>query len=124
MKRIVRFAIIGGIGFAADAFVLLSLLMWTQLDPFSGRIISISAALFVTWLLNRLITFGPSSRHMAVEGARYGGVGLVGAAVNYATYSALLVLAPQLTVIVTLAIASIVAMGFSFIGYSRLVFDR
>lgn len=124
MSRFLRFAIIGGIGFVVDAFVLVSLLLWTPLDPFSGRLVSIAVALTVTWLLNRLITFGPSSRHLAIEGARYGGIGLASAAVNYATYSALIVLAPQLTVIVTLALASVVAMGFSFVGYSRLVFDR
>ncbi len=120
MKRFLRFVIIGGIGFVVDAFVLISLLLWTPFDPFSGRVVSIAVALSVTWVLNRLLTFGPSSRHVAVEGARYGG----SAAVNYATYSALILLAPQLTMIATLAIASIVGMGFSFIGYSRLVFDR
>ena len=124
MSRFLRFAVIGGIGFVVDAFALVALLLWTPLGPFSGRLVSIGIALAVTWLLNRMLTFGPSSRHVAVEGARYGGVGIASAAVNYAAYSVLVIAVPWLPIVATLAIASIVAMGFSFLGYSRLVFDR
>lgn len=124
MNRFFRFAVTGGIGFAVDALVLAGLLEWTPLGPFTARLVSIGVALTATWLLNRAITFGASSRHPAVEGARYGGVGLAAAAVNYAVYSALILLAPWLPVIAALAIASTVAMGLSFVGYSRLVFDR
>ena len=59
-----------------------------------------------------------------MEGARYGGVGLATAAVNYLVYAALLWSAPATPPIVALAIASLAAMVLSFLGYSRLVFDR
>ncbi len=80
--------------------------------------------LTVTWLLNRHLTFGPSSRGMAVEGARYGGVGVVTSIVNYLVYSALLLALPGLPPLAALAVASLVAMALSYLGYSRLVFDR
>lgn len=124
MNRFLRFAAIGGIGFVVDAVVLVAALTWTPLGPLSARIVSIAVALATTWMLNRTITFGPSSRPVAVEGARYGGIGVASAAVNYGAYSLLILAAPSLPVVVALAIASAIAMGFSFIGYSRLVFDR
>ncbi len=56
----------------------------SSLNPFLARLLSIGFALAVTWLINRTVTFGPSSRHVAVEGARYGGVGIGTSLVNYA----------------------------------------
>ncbi|MFH1795402.1 MAG: GtrA family protein [Pseudomonadota bacterium] len=124
MSRFLRFLAIGTVGFVADAGMLGALLVWTPLGVYSARIVSIAFALLVTWLLNRLITFGPSSRHVAVEGARYGGVGIATSVINYLAYSAFLWAMPDTPVIVALVLASVVALAFSFLGYSRLVFDR
>ena len=124
MSRFLRFLVIGTLGFVADAGVLGALLVWSPLGVYSARLVSIAFALLVTWLLNRLITFGPSSRHVAVEGARYGGVGIATSVVNYLAYSAFLWAMPDMPVIVALVVASVVALAFSFLGYSRLVFDR
>ena len=124
MSRFLRFLAIGTVGFVADAGMLGSLLVWTPLGVYSARIVSIAFALLVTWMLNRLITFGPSSRPVAVEGARYGGVGIATSVINYLAYSAFLWAMPDTPVIVALVLASVVALAFSFLGYSRLVFDR
>jgi len=124
VRRFGRFLVIGVIGFVADAGMLGALLMWTPLGVYSARLVSIAFALAVTWLLNRLITFGPSSRPVAVEGARYGGVGIATSAINYLAYSAFLWAMPDVPIIVALVVASVVALAFSFAGYSRLVFDR
>lgn len=124
MTRFLRFLVIGTIGFVVDAGVLGLLLLSTPLGVYAARLVSIAAALLATWLLNRVITFGPSSRPVAVEGARYGGVGIATSAVNYVAYSGFLWAMPDTPVIVALVLASIVALAFSFLGYSRLVFDR
>ena len=76
IKRLFSFVVVGGIGFVTDAGLLMGLLRFTALDPFTARLIAIAAALQVTWLLNRNFTFGKSTRHAAVEGMRYGGVGI------------------------------------------------
>jgi hypothetical protein len=44
-----------------------------------------------TYLINRTFTFGASTPHVSVEGARYGGVGIASALINYAVYSACLI---------------------------------
>ncbi|TIU76319.1 MAG: GtrA family protein, partial [Mesorhizobium sp.] len=90
----------------------------------SARVLSIGFALCVTWQINRHLTFSPSSRGVAEEGARYGGVGIATSIVNYLVYCAVLLALPALPPLAALAIASIVAMTLSFLGYSRLVFNR
>ncbi len=124
MRRIASFGLVGGTGFLADAAALWLVLALTPLDPFLARVLSIAFALCVTWALNRTLTFGASSRPLAIEGARYGGVGLAGAAVNFAVYAVALILVPAMPPLAALVIASAAAMVFSYLGYSRLVFDR
>ena len=124
MRRLATFAIVGGLGFVADAGMLALLLAATPLGPFLARILSIAFALATTWLLNRSFTFAPSGRPVAAEGARYGGVGIATGIANYLLYSALLVALPTLSPVAATAIASVAAMALSFLGYSRLVFDR
>lgn len=122
--KLLRFVVAGGIGFIADAAMLALLLAVTPLGVFAARLGSIAFALSVTWLVNRTFTFGPSSRALAMEGARYGGVGIATSVANYLLYSALLLAFPAMPPLAALALASLVAMVLSFLGYSRLVFDR
>jgi putative flippase GtrA len=123
-SRILRFAVVGGIGFVADAAMLALLMAATPLGPFLSRLVSIGFALAVTWLCNRHMTFQPSSRGLAAEGARYGGVGVTTSVVNYLVYCGLLIVLPGLPVLAALVAASAAAMTLSYLGYSRLVFDR
>ena len=124
MSRVLRFAVVGGIGFIADAAMLALLLATTPLGPFLARLASVGFALCVTWLCNRTVTFGPSARGMVVEGARYGSVGVTTSIVNCLVYCGLLLAIPGMPVLVALALASLAAMALSYLGYSRLVFDR
>lgn len=122
MRRLAWFGIAGGAGFVVDGGMLVLLLSWTPLGPFGSRAVAILVAMAVTWLLNRQFTFGPSGRSLAGEGARYGSIGLASAALNYVLYSGLLVAIPALPPLLALALASALAMLFSWFGYSRLVF--
>ncbi|MER8952575.1 GtrA family protein [Mesorhizobium sp. M0833] len=124
MGRLARFIVAGSIGFVADAAALWLVLTIAPLGPFAARIISIGFALSVTWLINRHLTFSPSSRGVAQEGARYGGVGIATSLVNYFVYCAMLFALPMVPPLIALAVASLVAMALSFLGYSKLVFDR
>ncbi|MDX8521161.1 GtrA family protein [Mesorhizobium dulcispinae] len=124
MGRLTRFVLAGGIGFVADAAALWLLLSVTPLGPLPARVLSIGFALTVTWQINRHLTFAPSTRGITREGARYGGVGVATSIVNYIVYCAILFALPSLPPLAALAVASAVAMALSFLGYSRLVFDR
>ncbi|MEM6463413.1 MAG: GtrA family protein [Pseudomonadota bacterium] len=124
MKRLLSFVVVGGIGFVTDAGILMGLLHFTALDPFTARLVAIASALQVTWLLNRNFTFGKSERHAAVEGMRYSGVGIATSLLNYLVYSGLLVFVPDIRPVFALTIGSAVATIFSYTGYAKLVFGR
>jgi len=124
LRRLSSFLIVGALGFLADAAALALFTGELGIDPYLARVLSIAFALAVTWLLNRSFTFGASRRHAVVEGARYGSVGLGTSIVNFAVYSALLAMFPALQPLAALAAGSVVAMALSYLGYSRLVFDR
>jgi putative flippase GtrA len=125
IMRLASFAVAGGTGFIVDASVLMLLMKFTPLGPFTARIFAIAAAMCTTWTINRTFTFGKSSRHVVKEGARYGFVAIVGACLNYAIYSGLLLAAPGvITPLMALVIAVAIVTVFSYLGYSRFVFKR
>lgn len=123
-RRVARFILVGGIGFLTDAGMLLLLLRYTGLDPFTARLIAIAVALQVTWLLNRRFTFGRSTASAAVEGVRYNGVGIATSIFNYLVYSGLLLVFSGLPPLAALVVASAAATVLSYTGYARLVFGR
>ncbi|MBX3581875.1 MAG: GtrA family protein [Rhizobiaceae bacterium] len=124
MNRILRFAFVGGLGFLTDAAILALLLAFTPLGPFAARVLSIACAITVTWLCNRTLTFQSSGRGLLKEGTRYGSVSVAVALFNYLVYSGVLLVLPATPPLVALVIASLAAMTLSYLGYSRLVFDR
>jgi putative flippase GtrA len=118
-----RFALVGGTGFAVDALVLSLLHYVVGLDPFSARVVSMCSATFTTWRLNRAHTFGESKHSQAHEGFRYATVAAMAAGVNYAVYALALILWRDMPPIAALVAGSGSAMAFSYAGYSRVVFS-
>ena len=124
MRQIGWFLVAGSLGFLADTGMLALLLKITPLSPFSARVFAILFALSVTWAINRSRTFGKSRHGLVTEGARYGGVGLLSALVNYGIYAAILLVVPSVHPVIAVAFASLAAMAFSWAGYSRFVFQK
>ncbi len=123
-SRLLKFLIVGGVGFVTDAGVLMLLLGFSGADPFTARLIAIAITLQVTWALNRRFTFEKSSRHAAVENMRYSGVGIATSLFNYLIYSGLIVFVPSIPPVAALTIGSACATVFSYTGYAKLVFGR
>ena len=124
MKRFGWFLVAGTIGFVFDAGMLALLLHVSPLGPFAARVIAIIFAMLGTWCFNRAITFGHSRFPLLLEGARYGGIGLISALLNYAVYGGLLLALPWLHPLGAVAGASLAAMTLSWAGYSRFVFQK
>jgi putative flippase GtrA len=124
VKRFGWFLVAGSIGFLADAGMLALLLFASPLGPFAARVVAIVFALATTWAFNRAVTFGRSRFPLLLEGARYGSVGILSAILNYAVYASLLLIFPLLHPFAALFAASLAAMGFSWAGYSRFVFQK
>jgi putative flippase GtrA len=124
MRQYFWFAVAGFSGLAADAGMLQFLLLTTKLGPFWGRAIAILFAMGVTWVINRSRTFSKSRHSLVHEGARYGGVALLSATLNYGLYSAVLLVFPAVPPLIALLFGSACATVFSWVGYSRFVFQK
>ena len=124
LKSVVFFLIAGSIGFGVDAAMLAALLATTTLGPFWARLISMVIAILTTWPINRMLSFGRSRHRLVVEGARYGTMAFASAGFNYLVYAAIILMAPETPPLLALAAGSASAMILSFLGYSRLVFQK
>jgi len=121
--RFLRFAVVGGAGAIVDIGLLAFLHYAGQFDPFSARLLSISAAAFSTWRLNRSLTFRASPYGQAAEGLRYAAVAASAAGLNYLLYAMALLAWPATPPILAVLAATSLAMGFSYAGYARYVFQ-
>ncbi|MEQ9315129.1 MAG: GtrA family protein [Henriciella sp.] len=121
LSRLVRFGAVGGVGFIVDAGIL-ALLVGVGRDPFLARIISIVLAMFVTWRLNRSLTFGASEDGQAREAGRYFSVAITVALLNYVLYSGLLLALPALAPVLATAISTAICTAVSFLGYGKFAF--
>jgi putative flippase GtrA len=115
----VRFLFVGGIGFLVDAGGTW-LLVYAGLSPLVARVPAIVAAVCITWLLNRTLTFKVKAPRSSAELARYFTVAASSAAMNYLLYS-ILVFA-GLHPVVAVAFATIALMLYSFFAYRHAVF--
>jgi putative flippase GtrA len=86
MKQFGMFAVAGTVGFVVDVVVLL--LCNVIVGPHIGRLVSFTAAVITTWLINRKHTFSYSGDSSLLrEFSRYYTSALGGGAVNILSYS-------------------------------------
>jgi putative flippase GtrA len=119
------FAVIGALGFLVDAGILTALNSLLDIDLFRARLASFSAAVTVTWLLNRYHTFANrQSNRATAEWARYALVNGFGALLNLAVFFWLIRRYPGLAgwPVLPLSIAAGIALIFNFVASRQLVF--
>jgi len=146
--QMLRFGIVGGVGFLIDAG-LLHVMLQLGLGYYGGRVVSFLAAATTTWILNRSFTFrrenprleGPPGTQLAPthpegthsaptdpvgEWLAYLGLMVIGGVVNYGTY----VLAVEVSEPVRrhpelgVALGSIAGMAINFWSAKTMVFER
>ena len=125
----IRFGMVGAAGYVVDAAMLALATHALDLDPYTGRILSIAVAMIVTWQGNRHFTFAErrargSAAAIAREGLAFAGANMVGAAVNYAVYAALVAYAgtPWSNVFVAQVFGVLAGLVFNFTLSRTLVF--
>jgi putative flippase GtrA len=123
--RFSRFAVVGGIGFVADAGILSLLVSGFGFDPLLSRLPSFATAVTVTWLVNRTWVFA-RTQAVGYEYVRYLTVQIVGAGINLSTYAAIMVAVPELGrwPVVGLAVGAALSMSFTFAALRRWVYGR
>lgn len=120
---IMRFCLVGVCGFVADAGVTLLLTQSLQWHPLTARIAAFVVAATLTWSLNRSFTF--RSQPSWNTWLPYLIATAVGASINVGVYSIWVSVmgAAAMSLLVGVALGSIVALGFNF-GISREIFLR
>lgn len=125
LPSFVRFGLVGTVGFLVDGGLLQALVGLAGWGVIHARILSFPVAVFATWLLNRNFTFDQSNDGAASHSfARYVAVSLGGASINFIIYTALVLSVASMAAlpIMPLAIASIVALAFNYLGSKHFAF--
>lgn len=88
-KQILGFLVIGGLAFFIDAGVL-QFLVYLEVNPFFGRVMSILLAMMITWWFNRKYTFALKSPPTLKEFTTYMSSNMVGGVINWGIFSVIL----------------------------------
>jgi len=124
LMEFLRFGVVGTIGFVVDTAVLYAGLA-LGLGLYGGRAVSYLVAATTTWALNRLWTFrGRGDGPVHQQWALFLLVNLVGFAMNYGTYAALIIFVPLVAAYPVLGVAAgaIAGMFGNFVLSRQLVF--
>jgi putative flippase GtrA len=123
------FAAVGFVGYVVDSAITYVCARYLGLSPELARPPGFVVATIVNFGLNRAITFRYSRAPLTRAFVRYWAVASAGLAVNYAVYSACVLLAPRAGIAVTPAILPLfvaagvaVAIIFTFIGFRSFAF--
>jgi putative flippase GtrA len=125
LSTFLRFGLVGAVGFLVDGGVLQALVGLGNWGAIHARLLSFPVAVFATWLLNRHFTFSRTTVGTAGRSfARYAAVSLGGASINFLIYTVLVLSMAFMAAlpIVPLAIASIVALAFNYLGSKHFAF--
>jgi putative flippase GtrA len=124
-SRPLGFALVGCVGFAADALVFLLLSQGLGLGVLVSRIGAFLPATLATWSLNRRWVFDSRGRgRRRDEYLRHLAVQSLGIGVNFACFYGAVRwgLGRGSAQLVPLALGSLAGMGFNYLGASRYVF--
>jgi putative flippase GtrA len=119
--QIMRFSIVGGLGFLVDAGVLKAMIYFGA-GPTIGRVISIWVTMTFTWMMHRTLTFAIRKAPSWGEYGHYVLSSLVGALINYAVYWVAVYFHTPL--LIALAMGVIVGSVFNFLRYRVLLSDK
>jgi putative flippase GtrA len=124
LRQVLSFAVVGAVGFAVDASVLI-IGMRFGLGKDLGRVVSFLCAVTVTWALNRRFTFADASKGgLFYQWLRFAISQTGGAAVNLGAYFALVHVNPTVAAhpVIGVAVGSLLGMSANFLLARRYVF--
>ncbi len=116
------FLVSGLIALVCDASLLQFGIVVLGLNPLVARLIAISGAMVAGWLAHRRLTFSLSVPPTLAEFSRYSATAWAAAAINYATFAAVLFVLPGTHPLTALVFASILATFFAYMGMRYRVF--
>lgn len=123
--KIILFVFTGGMGFLTEIAIIQIAVSLFAASSIAARLISFPLAVFVTWFINRKITF--TSKNKAIEELRrYVFVQVIGGLINLCIYYLIITNKnfEAINPILALAFASLCSMVFTYIGSRKIVFTN
>lgn len=127
-SRLLRFAIVGGVGFFVNEAVLFLAIRFLHLGPYAGGVFAFLITVSFTWLGNRILTFPESRAHgvsaVTREWFKFVSANTLGFVANYSVYVLLITFAPVPlnSPYLALAAGTLVGLIFNFTMSKRFVF--
>ncbi|WP_233553093.1 GtrA family protein [Teichococcus wenyumeiae] len=126
MGELLRFGVVGTLGFLIDTAMLYAALSLGA-GLYLGRVLSYVTAASANWALNRAWTFRQADRsHRGRQWTMFLLVNLLGFVINYGTYLLLITLWPVAARYPVLAVAAgaVAGLGGNFLLSRRFVFQK
>ncbi len=123
--EIIKFGVSGVAGFIVDAGLITIFTQALGLGPIVAQVFGFTAAVTVTWLINRHWTFAEhASDKWLHEWTRYVAANSIGAAVNNGVYVMLVLTVASFseTPVFAVAAGSLAGMGFNYASSRFMVF--
>jgi len=109
---------------ATDIFVLNLLSEMAGINLLIARLLSISVAMVVSFLINRTITFAMPGSPKLVEFLRFAAVAWMSSALNYAVFASVMLARPQTSPNIAVLLATATSMITSYLGMRLTVFRK
>jgi len=125
-RRLLKFALVGGIGFIADAATFALCFYLLEVPLISSRLISFVVAATVTWFGNRTFTFASQDSALAKQWLKFMGSACISAIPNFLSFKAVLLTLGESGVIpmVALVVGVLVGMVSNYLLSSFWVFKK
>jgi putative flippase GtrA len=126
-RPVLRFAIVGGAGFAIESIIVTLLMQAAQVPAWQARIPSFVTAVVATWLLNRRFTFlHRDEARSNVKAVVYAATQLCGAAINFVLFVAMVHWYPNLASVpvIPLGVGAVAGFAFNFLICDELIFRK
>ena len=114
----------GGSAFLTDVAVFQALHSWAGVNVLIARLLSISLAMAVSFLINRAITFAVPGPPRIIEFLRFAAVGWVSSALNYGLFAGAMLARPETWPILAIVFATAISMVASYAGMRLAVFRK
>lgn len=124
LLQLAGFVFSGSLAFVVDVAVTRLLSEHAGVPWGVSRILAISTAMVVAWACHRRLTFAVEAAPTVAEFVKYAGVAWSAAALNYVVFLGFIWLLPAWDKTLAIAVASVVAMGYSYLGMRLGVFGR
>jgi putative flippase GtrA len=124
-SNLIRFGLVGSLGFIIDASILAALVHVLDWRPLAARVVSIAVAVLATWRLHRHWTFNAGRKRPPIsQSLMYASFQLVTVSINYLIFS-ILVLGGgvwRTHPVLAVAVAAIACMGLSYMLSRHITF--